>query len=71
MDENIIFRIFDTQDYNVFPNGATCDDIIQGSLGDFYFLSVLASLCTYQKIIKKLFIQQKNQKIINMELSVS
>ena len=48
-------EIYDTQNYDVFHNGATCDDIIQGSLGDCYFLSVLGSLCKYPKLISRLF----------------
>ncbi len=48
-------EIYDTQNYDVFHNGATCDDIIQGSLGDCYFLSVLGALCKYPKLIERLF----------------
>ena len=55
-------EIFDTQDYDVFHNGATCDDIIQGSLGDCYFLSVLGSLCKYPKLIERLFHSTKKSK---------
>ena len=55
-------QIYDTQNYDVFHNGATCDDIIQGSLGDCYFLSVLGSLCKYPKIIERLFLSTKKSK---------
>ena len=55
-------EIYDTQNYDVFHNGATCDDIIQGALGDCYFLSVLGSLCKYPKIIEKLFLSTKKAK---------
>ena len=55
-------EIYDTQNYNVFHEGVTCDDIIQGSLGDCYFLSVLGSLCKYPKIIEKLFYSKEKSK---------
>ena len=54
--------VYGTQNYDVFHEGATCDDIIQGSLGDCYFLSVLGSLCKYPKIIEKLFLSTEKSK---------
>ena len=41
--------------YNIFENGTNREDIMQGSLGDCYFLSVISSLCSYKKLIQKLF----------------
>ena len=55
-------EIYDSQNYDVFHEGVTCDDIIQGSLGDCYFLSVLGSLCKYPKIIEKLFYSKEKSK---------
>ena len=55
-------EIYDTQNYHIFHEGVTCDDIIQGSLGDCYFLSVLGSLCKYPKIIEKLFYSKEIPK---------
>ena len=47
-------KIFDSKNYEIFHEGASYDNIIQGSLGDCYFLSVLSSLCIYPKLIEKL-----------------
>ena len=55
-------EIYDTQNFDVFHEGATCDDIIQGSLGDCYFLSVLGSLCKFPKMIERLFYSTKKAK---------
>ena len=55
-------EIYDTKNYHIFHEGVTCDDIIQGSLGDCYFLSVLGSLCKYPKIIEKLFYSKEIPK---------
>ena len=40
-------EIFDSKDYTVFVDGSSIDDIVQGNLGDCYFLSVLGSLCAF------------------------
>ena len=41
--------------YTIFEKGATVDDIIQGSIGDCYFLSAVGSLCAYPDFFNKLF----------------
>ena len=54
------YLIYNTKNYEIFYKGANVDDIIQGYLGDYYFLSVIGSLCNNIKIIEKiiLFIKQ-------------
>ena len=48
-------EIFNTQNYQVFVEGTSADDIIQGSIGDCYFLSAIGSLCRFPKLINRLF----------------
>ena len=55
-------EIYDTKNYEIFHEGASVDDIIQGSLGDCYFLSVIGSLCNNIKLIEKLFYSLKKSK---------
>ena len=49
-------QIFGSQNYQVFFEKIMKEDIIQGGLGDCYFLSAIAALCTYPQLIEKLFI---------------
>ena len=56
-------EIFDSKDYTVFKGGSSMDDIIQGNLGDCYFLSALGSLCAYPDFFNKLFhIKEKTKE---------
>ena len=47
--------IFKSSDYQVFYDKIEKEDIIQGSLGNCYFLSAISSLCKYPNLIEKLF----------------
>ena len=47
--------IFGSEDFQVFHDGILDDDIMQGALGDCYFLSAIAALCQFPKLIEKLF----------------
>ena len=49
-------NIFGSKNYQVFYQGVNQNDIIQGGLGDCYFLSAVASLCKYPELIEKLFL---------------
>ena len=65
--ENIIWAraetIFNSKNYQVFYEGILSDDIIQGGLGDCYFLSAVAALCKFPKLVEKLFyFKQKSQE---------
>ena len=48
-------NIFGSQNYQVFFEKILKEDIIQGGLGDCYFLSAIAALCLYPRLIEKLF----------------
>ena len=48
-------KIFMSNNYQVFYDKIEKDDIIQGSLGNCYFLSAIASLSKYPNLIEKLF----------------
>ena len=63
-------EIYDSKNYNIFHGGASFDDIIQGSLGDCYFLSVLGSLCTCPKLIEKLFYSKNLTKSKNHQYGI-
>ena len=63
-------EIFDSKNYEIFHEGASFDDIIQGSLGDCYFLSVLGSLCIYPKLIEKLFFSKNLTKSKNHQYGI-
>ena len=50
------------KDYDVFVDGATVDDIKQGSIGDCYFLSTVGSLCNYRNFLENIFsTKEKNE----------
>ena len=63
-------EIYDSKNYEIFEAGASFDDIIQGSLGDCYFLSVLGSLCTFPKLIEKLFYSKHLTKSKNHQYGI-
>ena len=49
-------------DYNLFSDKIEMGDVQQGSLGDCYFLSSVASLCKFPNLIKRMFRQSaKNE----------
>jgi len=48
-------EILDTQNYKIFEKGTSANDINQGNIGDCYFLSAIASLCKFPKLIDRLF----------------
>ena len=52
-------NIFMSSDYQVFYDKIEKEDIIQGNLGNCYFLSAISSLCKYPKLIEKLFFFQE------------
>ena len=49
-------------DYNLFSDKIEMGDVQQGSLGDCYFLSSVASLCEFPSLIKKMFRQEKKNE---------
>ena len=55
-------EIMNTQNYQVFVEGTSADDIIQGSIGDCYFLSAIGSLCKFPKLINRLFYSKEKTK---------
>ena len=55
-------EILDTQNYKVFSEGCSADDILQGSIGDCYFLSAIGSLCRFPKLIDRLFYIKEKTK---------
>ena len=48
--------IFGSKNYHVFYDGINNEDIIQGELGDCYFLSAVAAICKYPQLVEKLFL---------------
>jgi len=54
--------IFDSDNFQVFEDKIEADDIMQGSLGDCYFLSAIGSLCRFTKLIEKLFYFKEKSK---------
>ena len=55
-------EIMDSQNYKVFEEGCSADDILQGSIGDCYFLSAIGSLCKFPKLIERLFYTKSKTK---------
>ena len=55
-------EILDSQNYKVFLEGSSADDIVQGSIGDCYFLSAIGSLCRFPKLIERLFYTKEKTK---------
>ena len=51
-------EIFKNGNYQVFLDKIEAADIIQGKLGNCYFLSSLASLATYELLVSKLYLFQ-------------
>ena len=53
-----INEIIEGDEYTIFEDGATVNDIVQGDINDCYFLSALGSLCSYENYFDKLFYTQ-------------
>ena len=54
--------ILNSKNYQVFEDGISPDDIIQGSIGDCYFLSAVGSLCKFSHYIERLFLTKERTK---------
>ena len=58
-NNNIIWKrpkeIFNNEDYTLFSSSISNNDIIQGDIGNCYFLTILSSLTKYPSIIYQLF----------------
>ena len=50
------------EDYSVFYEGISVEDIIQGGISDCYFLSVLGSLCKFPELLENLFYFKEKTK---------
>ena len=59
---NRVEEILNSKNYQVFEEGISPDDIIQGSIGDCYFLSAIGSLCKFSHYIDKLFFTKEKTK---------
>ena len=60
--------------YKLFSEKIEMDDVIQGSLGDCYFLSALGSLCdidNYLKNLIKVIKRSPNKKIYAVKLNIN
>jgi hypothetical protein len=57
-----VSEIFDSDNFQVFEDKIEADDIMQGSLGDCYFLSAIGSLCRFTNLIEKLFYFKEKSK---------
>ena len=55
-------EILNSKNYQVFEEGISADDILQGSIGDCYFLSAVGSLCKFSHYIDKLFFTKEKTK---------
>ncbi len=55
-------NIFNSKDYQVFYEGITFNDIIQGGLGNCYFLSAICALTKYTNAIEDLFYIKEKSK---------
>lgn len=55
-------EILNSKNYQVFEEGISPDDILQGSIGDCYFLSAIGSLCKFSHYIDKLFFTKEKTK---------
>ena len=55
-------EILNSKNYQVFEDGISPDDIIQGSIGDCYFLSAVGSLCKFSHYIDRLFLTKERTK---------
>jgi len=54
--------ILSSKNFQVFEEGISPDDILQGSIGDCYFLSAIGSLCKFSRYIDKLFFTKEKTK---------
>ena len=61
-DWSRVENILNSKNYQVFEEGISPDDIIQGSIGDCYFLSAIGSLCKFSHYIDKLFFTKEKTK---------
>jgi calpain-15 len=52
-----------TKGYKIFSEGIDPNDILQGSLGDCYMLSVLSAIAEKPSRIKKIFISQSINEV--------
>ena len=59
---NRVEEILNSKNYQVFQEGISPDDIIQGSIGDCYFLSAIGSLCKFSNYIDRLFFTKEKTK---------
>ena len=50
------YKIFGNNNYQVFLDGIEENDVIQGGLGDCYFLSAITALCKFPELIEGLFL---------------
>lgn len=52
-------KIFGGEPYAVYNDSPDSNDIVQGMIGDCYYLAALSSICTYKDRIKRLFLTRK------------
>ena len=55
-------QIFQTDNFQVINQSISPENIIQGDLGNCYFLTAIASLCKHPKLIEKLFVIKEKSK---------